>query len=149
MKFSWLIEKLKNTGEKYRQMIINTILFFKETQMQSQWFAIPMRLKGHGQPMYPLCNMKWLYLWILGYVHYILTHFLIYLFFGCITQLVGSYIPNQRWNPGPQKWKHRDLTTGPPRNFPIFPLSYFIFLTGFLKFCELFLQFKIQNPKST
>ena len=30
--------------------------------------------------------------------------------------LVGSWFPDQGLNPGPQQWKHRVLTTGPPGN---------------------------------
>ena len=32
---------------------------------------------------------------------------------GNVTQLVGSYFPNQELNPDPWQWKHRVLTTGP------------------------------------
>lgn len=57
--------------------------------------------------------------WI-GSLYFDALSYSVFFFFGCITKLAGSYIPNQRWNPGPQKWKHGALTTGPPRNFPIF-----------------------------
>ena len=37
-------------------------------------------------------------------------------FFGCHMQLAGSQFLDQGSNPGPQQWKHRVLTTGPPGN---------------------------------
>ena len=42
-----------------------------------------------------------------------------FFFFGeHATRLVGSQSPNQGSNPGPQQWKHRVLTTGPPGKSP-------------------------------
>ena len=38
----------------------------------------------------------------------------VFFFFGCAVQHVGSWFPDQGWNPSFLQWKQRVLTTGPP-----------------------------------
>ena len=56
--------------------------------------------------------------------------FNVYLFiFGHTARLVGSQLPNQGLNLGPQQWKDRVLTTGPPGNSLLcFKYQNFVFL---------------------
>ena len=37
----------------------------------------------------------------------------LFLFFWLAMQHVGSYFPNQGWNPSLRLWKHKVVTTGP------------------------------------
>lgn len=37
----------------------------------------------------------------------------LFLFFWLAMRHVGSYFPNQGWNPSPLQWTHEVVTTGP------------------------------------
>ena len=37
--------------------------------------------------------------------------FILFIYFGCAVEHVGSYIPDQKWNQCPLHWEHRVLTS--------------------------------------
>ena len=78
-------------------------------------------------------HVYWIHLNILRYIQFTWIFF----FFYCAAQLAGSYFLDQGLNLGPQQWKCRILTTGPPRNslfyFRICILNYLYSKSKFLE----------------
>ena len=72
------------------------------------WFALCMLTKSHFWTLGGPASGLWL-------IYSSKYHFgIIYLFFGCATQHVGSQFPDQGSKSHPQHWKCRVLTTEPP-----------------------------------
>ena len=103
-------EVIQDLTNMVRELLIQ---FYKSTRFKPTRIIYYRGGVSEGQ-MKQVISLS--YSFPLGHLHF-------FFFFGHTMWHLGSWFPDQGWNPCPLHWKHGVWTTGPPGKFPLGLLS--------------------------